>query len=146
MKKKTVLKIVLLVILIPLIILFFLNCFLMSFLMLNAQDNNWENYNDNLLDEIPLERTLLIADSEDWRIVYKFPLIPYARVKATYVDDGSMTKEELKTAVEKIAAQSDEKFGGNKSRVIIEHVQYDTRSLFYVQIMKRCRSWYSVFN
>ena len=146
MKKNIVLKVILLIVLILLIILFSLYCLLMSFVMLNSQVNDWIGYNDDLLYEIPLERTNLIADCEAWHIVYKFPLVPYARVKATYVDDGRMTKEELKTAVEKVATQSDKKFGGNKSRVIIEHVQYDTKSLFYVQIIKRCRSWYSIFN
>jgi len=145
MKKKTVLKIILSVILVPVLLLFCLYCFVMSFVALNAQNNDWVRYNNELLNEIPLEKTHEIADSEDWQIIYKFPLIPYTRIKATYVDDGSMTKEELKADVEKIAKQSDKIFGGNKAKVIVKQSKNSIESCFYVQIQKRCRSLFGVF-
>ena len=145
MKKKTVLKIILSVILVPVLLLFCLYCFVMSFVALNAQNNDWVRYNNELLNEIPLEKTHEIADSEDWQIIYKFPLIPYTRIKATYVDDGSMTKEELKADVEKIAKQSDKIFGRNKAKVIVKQSKNSIESCFYVQIQKRCRSLFGVF-
>lgn len=146
MKNKTVIKIVLLVILIPMLILFCVFCLMMSFVMLNAQNNDWVRYNSELLDEIPLEKTREIADSEARQIIYKFPLIPYTRVKATYIDDGSMTKEELKFSIEKIAEQSDKEFGGNKSKVIVEQSTNGAESCFCVQIQKRCRSLFGIFD
>lgn len=146
MKKKTIITLILSLILIPIVVLFGLYCFLLSFYMLNAQNNDWVRYNRDLFDEIPLEKTREIADCEAWQVIYKFPLVPYVRVKVTYVDDGSMTEEELKAAIEEIAKKSDEKFGGNKSEVFIEYVKHDDESRFYVQIRKRCRSWYSIFH
>ena len=145
-KTKTTIIFVLSLILIPIVILFGLYCFLLSFYMLNAQNNDWVRYNRELLDDIPLEKTYVIADSEAWQVIYKFPLVPYVRVQATYVDDGSMTEEELKAAIEEIAKKSDEKFGGNKSKVIIERGKNGEEPRFYVQIRKRCRSWYSIFH
>lgn len=146
MKKKTIIKTVLLVILTLILILFCLYCLIMSFVMLNAQNNDWVRYNSELLDEIPLEKTREIADSEAKQIIYKFPLIPYTRVKATYIDDGSMTKEELKSTVEKIVEKSDKEFGGNKSKVIVEQSKNGAETFFYVQIQKRCRSLFGIFD
>ena len=145
-KTKTTIIFILSLILIPIVILFGLFCFLLSFCMLNAQVNDWVRCNNELLDDIPLEKTYVIADSEAWQVIYKFPLVPYVRVQATYVDDGSMTEEELKAAIEEIAKKSDEKFGGNKSKVIIERGKNSENPRFYVQIRKRCRSWYSIFH
>ena len=114
--------------------------FPLSFIFLMYEVEEWWSYNYDLTDEIEMERALTITDCEAWRIHYGFPLTPYARMQAKFEDDGSMTADEVEKKAKEIAAVSDEKYGGHKTIVNVEHDQGTYMSTYCIVFKKRCVS------
>ena len=115
-----------------------------SFATLHNQGNEWIYYiQDNIDEQLEMRRKAESADYEAWPVSYEYLIVPYARVQATLVDNGKYSIDGVKTVVTKIAQDADKIFGGNRSIVTVDYTVYDNRSIFEVEIKKRCYSMFS---
>lgn len=118
-----------------------------SFMTLNVIEDEWhDSFDESFTQKVPMETTKNIIDAEAWRIIYKFPMRPFARYTVHFIGDGSVSESELEKLALGAAESADNTFGGKKTKVEIYTYENDDGScLYHVVFLKRCVSLYRIW-
>lgn len=121
--------------------------FFPSFISLNRQVDYWyKECHKNFVGTVSMELAKTNIDAETWRVIYKFPMRPYARCRVHFEGDGSVSREELEKLALQAARKTDEMFVGRKTKVEVDVFENDDGSYTYrVVFLKRCVSLYRIW-
>ena len=147
LKRKTVKIIKRVAVLVAVLAVLYIACFAVSFFAVSgAKTDAWRDLNLDRITSLPMEVININHTLEYWDVVYDFPsLIPSAILKVYLLDDSTYSLDDIRTIIQNIALESDERVGGNKSTVIVEHYKHTKAPAFAITIKKKCLSPFQVY-
>lgn len=125
----------------------YIGCFVVSFFATSGtKTDTWRDLNLDKITSLPMEVINMNHTLEYWDVVYDFPsLIPSAILKVDLLDNSTYSVDDIRTIIQNIALESDERVGGNRSTVIVEHYKHTKAPAFAITIKKKCLSPFQVY-